>query len=876
MTFRDDDRAVTVQVGAVLLFAILVVAMSLYQSTVVPNQNQGAEFDHERTVQGQMTDLRNAVLRTGATGASQPVSVTLGTRYPQRVFFVNPPPATGELRTTPTRPFAVENVTALAPETADYWNSTRTNLSFSTRRLVYEPNYREYDDAPVTVYENTVEYRRYDAASVPATDQSLVQGRRITLVALDGSISRSQSGTVGVDPHAISPSTTTTRTVSVRQNATGRPVTVRVPTDLSEATWKDLLADQSVSEGGYVDVANVSVDGGVLTLTLDSVRGGEPVAYDLRMAKVGVGTTVADASAAYVTDVQGRTKRVAPGGTTTLVAEVRDEFNNPVSGVRVNVSDVSPTRMDETQRTTGEDGRVAFAYRAPDDATTETVTLEIDDGSVAHERVEYAVETTASGNGTGGTYDVEWTGVTGSGLDCDPGLEACTLNVDRGTTADLTASVTEGGVDLTGATVDYALDSSTFGTLSPGDGVTDDGSATTTLDVPEENGTVTVYAESGGDADAIEIRVEDPGDAGPPDDPGFAYEDVDHDGEYVASVDARIPDSEIADGVYDATGNENSLVIPASVGDVAAPRIDFAGRNVSVGVDLTATRHDGNVTIDATDDVNVAGVALATQGYDESVTISADGAVTATDTVVTSHGPVDVRATDDVDLRRAQVDTSSEYGMQVDVTSVNGDVDASQASLATRANVTLDARGGDLSAIGASLDTNVGDAYDKQVVLTASNAVDVSNAAVDSSGTVTVTADGGDLVATNATVDTSSEYAMDVALTANDAVDVSYAVVSTAGNVAVTAEGGNLVATSATVDTSSAYGMDVALTANDDVYADDSTLRTDDGDLTADVTGTPPNARTVYVTGATFVDADDRLDVSPGSVQVSGPSGKTD
>ncbi|WP_327052918.1 hypothetical protein [Halomicrococcus gelatinilyticus] len=826
MTFRDDDRAVTVQVGVVLLFAILVVAMSLYQSTVVPNQNQAAEFDHERRVQGQLIDLRNAVLGTGATGAGQPVSVTLGTQYPQRTFFINPPPATGELRTASAGSFTVENVTALSAETSDYLNSSRRTLSFATRHLVYEPNYREYDDAPATVYENTVGYRRYESTDVPVTDQSLVQGRQVTLVALDGSIAQSQAGTVSVDPRAVSPSATAARTVSVRRNATGRPVTVRVPTDLSEQRWEKLLADQRVSEGGYV--ANVGVDGGVLTLTLDGERGGSAVTYDLRMANVDVGSSAADAGPAYVTDVRGTTRSVAPGTSTTLVAEVRDEFNNPVSGVRVNVSGAA-SRVDRASRTTGEDGRVTFAYRAPGHAASETVTLEIRDGNAAAERVAYSVETTGSGNASGGTYDVEWVDASGAGLTCDAGLEQCTLNADQGTTVDLTATVTENGDGLTGATLDYALDSSTFGTLSPGEDVTHGGNATTTLDVPAENGTVTVYAESGGDADPIEIAVEDPGSTGPPADPGFAYEDVDHDGEYVASVDTKIPDSELADGVYDATGNGSSLVVPASVGDISAPRIDFAGQNVSVGVNLTATQYDGEVTIDATDDVDVTGVALEAQGWNENVTVSSGGTVTAADAEITSHGPVDVSAVGDVNVRRARVDTTSEHGMQVNVTSLDGGVDASQTSLAARSSVTVDARGGDLTAVGASVDTNVGDAYAVRVTMTASNAVDVTDATVDSSGTVAVTADGGNLVATNATVDTSSEY-----------------------------------------------GMDVALTANDDVYVDDSTLRSDSGDLTADVTGTPPNSRTVYVGGATFVDANDRLDVSPNSVQVSGPNGKTE
>ncbi len=100
MTFRSDDRGVTVQVGTVLLFATLVVAMSLYQATAIPSQNEGVEFRHNERVQGQMQDVRNSILRTGTTGTSQPTTVTLGTQYPGHVLFVNPPPASGTLRTT--------------------------------------------------------------------------------------------------------------------------------------------------------------------------------------------------------------------------------------------------------------------------------------------------------------------------------------------------------------------------------------------------------------------------------------------------------------------------------------------------------------------------------------------------------------------------------------------------------------------------------------------------------------------------------------------------------------------------------------------------------------------------------------------------------
>ncbi|MFB9806135.1 hypothetical protein ACFFQF_12860 [Haladaptatus pallidirubidus] len=249
MTFWADERAVTVQVGTVLLFATLIVAMSLYQATAIPSQNAEIEFRHSKQIQGQMQDVRNAVVRTGATGTSRPISVTLGTQYPSRMFFINPPPSSGTLRTANSGTVGIENVTARSPETADYLDSSRTNLSFSTRSLVYEPNYNQYDNAPDTVLENAVVYNRANEGNATLTGQQLVHGRSITLVTLDGSLSESQSATMSIDPQALSPSTTEMRSIPVRSNGDGN-VTIRVSTGLNEEKWNDLLANQMVSEPG--------------------------------------------------------------------------------------------------------------------------------------------------------------------------------------------------------------------------------------------------------------------------------------------------------------------------------------------------------------------------------------------------------------------------------------------------------------------------------------------------------------------------------------------------------------------------------------------------------------------------------------------------
>ncbi|WP_458190113.1 hypothetical protein [Haladaptatus sp. NG-WS-4] len=334
MILWADDRGVTVQVGTILLFATLVVAMSLYQATAVPNQNAEVEFHHSERLQGQIHDARNSILRTGATGTDQQSSVTLVSQYPERVFFVNPPPASGTLRTTPLGTVRVENVTARAPETADYWDSGRTNLSFATRSLAYKPGYHQYDNAPDTVYENSIVYNRADDGKATLTDQQLVNGRTITLVTLDGSLSQSRTGTMSLDPHAVSPSTAVTRSVPVRSNGSGN-VTIRVPTGLGEEQWTRLLEDQRAENGGYVASISVTEDG-FLVLELVAERDGQAVTSDLRMADVSVGTGATSVGSHYVTRVSGDGTSVGVGGRRQVTVEVRDRYNNPISGATVN------------------------------------------------------------------------------------------------------------------------------------------------------------------------------------------------------------------------------------------------------------------------------------------------------------------------------------------------------------------------------------------------------------------------------------------------------------------------------------------------------------------------------------------------------------
>lgn len=364
MRLRDDRRAAALQVGAILLLGFLVIGLALYQATVVPDQNERVEFDHNQQVQDSLQDVRNGILRTAATERTSPTTVPLGTRYPTRIVAVNPPPSSGTLTTEPGGTVTLVNATAINGETADYWNGT--NRSYASKRLSYRPDYSLYQSAPRTTYADTVLYNQFDGTNRGLTDQRLLEGNLIYVVALNGSYSRSGTQAVTVSPTPVS---TSDRTVAVN----GSALAIEVTTDLSEDEWERLLSDQYESNGGRIDgnASGVTVDGGTLTVDLVSNR-----TYRLRMAKVGVGTGVTDTSEQYLTVVDGADS-VTAGGTRRIVLEVRDGYNNPVSGVSVDAHvNRSDAAIRPTEGISDGQGQIVYEYVAPDslpDARTDGI-----------------------------------------------------------------------------------------------------------------------------------------------------------------------------------------------------------------------------------------------------------------------------------------------------------------------------------------------------------------------------------------------------------------------------------------------------------------------------------------------------------------------
>lgn len=243
MEFWGDDRGVSGVIGAVLVLGFLVLLLSLYQASYVPAENEQIEFAHDQQAQNEMLEIRNSILSADTSGETTYSSIKLGTRYPARVIGINPPPASGVLRTSDPEPVTITDgdespVSNLCPATGP----------IQTRTLEYEAGYNEYQNAPTIVYENTVLYLDFGERTVPLTGQQLVQGDTITVRPLNTSLYETGTERISVE--------------SVPGNVNDQAVqdaNVTVPTKLSEDTWEELLA-------GQVDPANVTVSNGNLSI----------------------------------------------------------------------------------------------------------------------------------------------------------------------------------------------------------------------------------------------------------------------------------------------------------------------------------------------------------------------------------------------------------------------------------------------------------------------------------------------------------------------------------------------------------------------------------------------------------------------------------
>ncbi|WP_241431560.1 PKD domain-containing protein [Halorubrum distributum] len=253
MRFSRDRRGQSVVVGTVILFGFLILALSLYQVQIVPQENAEVEFQHFEEVRNDLVDLRAGILTAGQADTPQFKSVELGTNYPTRLFAINPPPPTGTL------------------QTSDAYNVTITNgtetVTIPSRFLSYTPGYNELSRTP-TRYDGSVLYldgRERGENVVVIEEQSLVDDGTVRLTVLQNEYRRSgtQRATVELYP---------TNSTSTDGIPTGE-VNITIPTRLNASTyWDGAIGDESVYTGVEDDRYAEGVHGLTLRANSDDTR----------------------------------------------------------------------------------------------------------------------------------------------------------------------------------------------------------------------------------------------------------------------------------------------------------------------------------------------------------------------------------------------------------------------------------------------------------------------------------------------------------------------------------------------------------------------------------------------------------------------------
>lgn len=265
MRFGNDERAQSILVGAILLFAILITAFSSYQAFVIPNQNAEVEFNHNQRVEGDMVGIRNELLSTYTTGQNGYAELELGTQFPPRLLAINPPAPSGSFQTGDPRPVVVETQSG-----DDITDDVLPGGINDSRTVSYRPSYSAYDEAGDLRYENSVAYHDFGDGLVQLTGQRLIQGNTIQLVPIPTDFDESGTRTVAIEPRA-----------GLTDRSRREDIVVTLPTELSEPQWEEILADE-------LDPGDVTVTEGPqgrnLTLTLDDE-------WAIDAGPVGLGST---------------------------------------------------------------------------------------------------------------------------------------------------------------------------------------------------------------------------------------------------------------------------------------------------------------------------------------------------------------------------------------------------------------------------------------------------------------------------------------------------------------------------------------------------------------------------------------------------------
>jgi hypothetical protein len=190
---RTDTAAVSGIIGAVLLVAIAVTMLTIFQASMVPYWNKQVEAAEIKVTYDDMMFLPSDIEDVAIHETPKTCTIQLGAQYPDRMIFRNPGPGAAGTLTVEEAP---------APITVIYNDGTTYTVPYNSKRITYE--LKGTINSPKLVYEHGVIITDWGTAGYVTTDeQKLIANDDIYIPIVNGS-SSSQSG-IGVESLAIKP-----------------------------------------------------------------------------------------------------------------------------------------------------------------------------------------------------------------------------------------------------------------------------------------------------------------------------------------------------------------------------------------------------------------------------------------------------------------------------------------------------------------------------------------------------------------------------------------------------------------------------------------------------------------------------------------------
>lgn len=434
---KDDTRGVAPLIGVILLFGMLIIGLSMFQSSIVPQQNAEVEFNHNERVQGDMVEFRDTIVNVGSNpyDESTEASATLGTQYPFRVLTINPPPAFGTVSTE-----SLEGNIIIT-------NKSGTELANkSTNTIQYEPQYREYTSAPTTTIEHTLIYNSFSETNqnITRSGEHIFQNDRVVIPVLAGEFSETDVDRISVSLSAESP-----QIEGVSEN-----VTIRLPTAVPEIWIEevDQRGDkfQLVNEpSDYIGEDYVEIEANVSSYELQNVDVGEVEfeAPDGPIRFVPGGKPIA-VNHTQVHDIEDFANEVLeiPSGTDFGPEEGNNQDINylfesyNIGGNLSNDGDLTLTST-RGQIQVGDSGSVINGFNLKFNATGPDGSINVDGATI---------KTTNSPGGGGGPGGG---GAGSNSIEFIATGDISAVNTQMETPGDITIESKEGSIDLTNATI---------------------------------------------------------------------------------------------------------------------------------------------------------------------------------------------------------------------------------------------------------------------------------------------------------------------------------------------------------------------------------------------------------------------------------------